>query len=418
MNFFKYVGKRLYCEGIPVDRIAQEIGTPCYIYSQATLERHFRAFDEAFSKVPHIIAFAMKANSNLAILRLFARMGGGADIVSGGELFRALKSGVDPRQIVFAGVGKTREEIREALHAKILMINVESSQELLAIDETAKQLGVKAPIALRVNPDINPRTHPYISTGLKKSKFGIQITKAVEQYRLATRLDHVEIVGIHSHIGSQLTQIKPFVDALKRVSQLVQELRGLGIKIRCLDFGGGLGIHYKDETPPHPRDLAKAIVPLLESLGCVLILEPGRVLVGNAGILVTRVLYTKDGESKRFVVVDAGMNDLIRPSLYGAYHKIEPVVKTRRSPRKVDVVGPICESGDFLAQDRLLPPVESGDLLAVSSAGAYGFSMASNYNSRSRPAEVLVQGEKYAIIRERESYDDQIRGERIPAHLG
>jgi len=418
VNFFKYVGKRLYCEGIPVDRIAQEIGTPCYIYSQATLERHFRAFDEAFSKVPHIIAFAMKANSNLAILRLFARMGGGADIVSGGELFRALKSGVDPRQIVFAGVGKTREEIREALHAKILMINVESSQELLAIDETAKQLGVKAPIALRVNPDINPRTHPYISTGLKKSKFGIQITKAVEQYRLATRLDHVEIVGIHSHIGSQLTQIKPFVDALKRVSQLVQELRGLGIKIRCLDFGGGLGIHYKDETPPHPRDLAKAIVPLLESLGCVLILEPGRVLVGNAGILVTRVLYTKDGESKRFVVVDAGMNDLIRPSLYGAYHKIEPVVKTRRSPRKVDVVGPICESGDFLAQDRLLPPVESGDLLAVSSAGAYGFSMASNYNSRSRPAEVLVQGEKYAIIRERESYDDQIRGERIPAHLG
>jgi len=401
-----------------VERIVGDVGTPLYLYSQAALERQYRAFDESFSKIPHIVAFAVKANSNLAVLKLFGRIGGGADVVSGGELFRALRAGIDPRKVVFAGVGKTREEIREALQANILMLNVESSQELLAIDETAKELGVKAPISFRVNPDINAKTHPYISTGLKKSKFGIQITKAIDHYKLATRLGHVEIVGIHSHIGSQLTQIKPFVDALKRISHLVRQIRELGIDLRYLDFGGGLGISYRNERPPLPKELAKAILPIVDSLGCTLVLEPGRFLVGNAGVLVTRVIYTKEGETKRFVVVDAGMNDLIRPSLYGAYHKILPVFKTRRSRRVVDIVGPICESGDFLAQDRSLPVVQPGELLAVFSAGAYGFSMASNYNSRSRPAEVLVRGENYDIIRERESYEDQVRGERIPAHLG
>ena len=401
-----------------MERIVGDVGTPLYLYSQAALERQYRAFDESFSKIPHIVAFAVKANSNLAVLKLFGRIGGGADVVSGGELFRALRAGIDPRKVVFAGVGKTREEIREALQANILMLNVESSQELLAIDETAKELGVKAPISFRVNPDINAKTHPYISTGLKKSKFGIQITKAIDHYKLATRLGHVEIVGIHSHIGSQLTQIKPFVDALKRISHLVRQIRELGIDLRYLDFGGGLGISYRNERPPLPKELAKAILPIVDSLGCTLVLEPGRFLVGNAGVLVTRVIYTKEGETKRFVVVDAGMNDLIRPSLYGAYHKILPVFKTRRSRRVVDIVGPICESGDFLAQDRSLPVVQPGELLAVFSAGAYGFSMASNYNSRSRPAEVLVRGENYDIIRERESYEDQVRGERIPAHLG
>ena len=418
MDEFRYRRKKLYCEDVPVAEIAKKVGTPFYLYSYSTLERHFKAFDGAFSKVPHIVAFATKANSNLALLRLFGSLGGGADIVSGGELFRALKAGINPKRIVFAGVGKTGEEIRDALRADILMFNVESSQELLAIDEVAKELGVKAPIALRVNPDINPKTHPYISTGLKKSKFGIQITKAVEQYQLATRLANVEIVGIHSHIGSQLTRVKPFVDALKRVSRLIEELRTrFGIKIRYLDFGGGLGISYRDEKPPLPRELARAVVPMIRSLGCTLILEPGRVIVGNAGVLVTRVIYTKEGESKRFAVVDAGMNDLLRPSLYGAYHEIVPVVKNRRPRKVVDVVGPICESGDFLAQDRPLPQVQPGELLAVLSAGAYGFSMASNYNARPRPAEVLVQGEKYDIIREREAYDDLIRGERIPAYL-
>jgi diaminopimelate decarboxylase len=360
----------------------------------------------------------MKANGNLALLRLFGRLGGGADIVSGGELYRARAAGIDPQKIVFAGVGKTSEEIREALDAGILMFNVESSQELLAIDEVAKEAGVKAPVALRVNPDIDPKTHPYISTGLKKSKFGVQIGKAVDQYRLAARLAHVEIVGIHSHIGSQLTKVKPFVDALKRVARLIEELRERhGIGIRYFDFGGGLGISYRNERPPHPKEFARAILPIIRSLGCTLILEPGRVLVGNAGVLVTRVIYTKEGETKRFVVVDAGMNDLIRPSLYGAYHEIVPVLKTRRPQKVVDVVGPICESGDFLAQDRALPAAQPGELMAVLSAGAYGFSMSSNYNARSRPAEVLVRGENYDIIRDRETYDDLIRGERIPPYL-
>jgi diaminopimelate decarboxylase len=373
--------------------------------------------DGAFAAIPHLTAFAVKANSNLAILRLFAQLGGGADIVSGGELYRALKAGVPREKIVFAGVGKTRNEIAEALRAKILLFNVESAQELRAIDQVARALKTRARISLRVNPHIDPQTHPYISTGLKQSKFGIDIDRALEQYKLATTLKGIEVVGVHSHIGSQLTQVQPFVEAMARVLELVDALKTQGIAIRYLDMGGGLGIPYKDETPPSPRAMADAVLPLLRGREFTLILEPGRVLVGNAGILVTKVLYTKEGEARNFLVVDAGMSDLIRPSLYEAYHEIRPVVRTQRPPRVVDVVGPICESGDFLAQDRELPSCEPGDLLAVMSAGAYGFAMASRYNSRPFIPEVLVTGNRYVVIRARETYRDLVRGETIPPFL-
>ena len=417
MHDFKYKNGKLFCEKVSVEEIAKKVGTPFYAYSHQTLQRHFTAYQKAFAGVPHLIAFAMKANSNVAILRLFANAGGGVDIVSEGELHRALAAGIDPKKMVFAGVGKTRQEMRAALQKGILMFNVESSQELTALDEVAKELRVKAPVALRVNPDINPKTHPYISTGLKKSKFGIEITKAISQYQLAARLSNIEIVGIHSHIGSQLTQVKPFVDALKRISKLIEELRSQGLGIQYWDIGGGLGITYDAEKPPAPKELASVLLPLLKASGCTIILEPGRSLVGNAGILVTRVIYTKEGEAKNFVVVDAGMNDLIRPSLYEAYHEIAPVVKKKRKSQVVDVVGPICESGDFLAQEREMPQTAPDELLAVMSAGAYGFAMSSNYNARPRPPEILVRGEGYDIIRERESLDDLIRGERIPEFL-
>jgi diaminopimelate decarboxylase len=417
MQDFKYKNNKLYCEKVSVEEIARTVGTPFYAYSHEALLRHFMAYKKAFAAVPHLIAFAMKANSNLAILRLFAKEGGGVDIVSEGELHRALAAGIDPKKMVFAGVGKTRPEMRSALKSGILMFNVESSQELTALDEVAKEMGVKAPVALRVNPDINPKTHPYISTGLKKSKFGIEITKAVSQYQLASRLSNIEIVGIHSHIGSQLTQVKPFVDALKRISALIKTLREQGLDIRYWDIGGGLGITYNAEKPPLVKELAAVLLPLLKASGCTIILEPGRSLVGNAGILVTRVIYTKEGEAKNFVVVDAGMNDLIRPSLYEAYHEIVPVIKKKRKSQVVDVVGPICESGDFLAQERKMPQTAPDELLAVMSAGAYGFAMSSNYNARPRPPEILVHGEGYDTIRERESLNDLIRGERIPEFL-
>ncbi len=419
MHDFHYREGELYCEDVPVRRIAKEVGTPCYIYSHATLVKHFRAYDSAFSNVPHVIAFAMKSNSNLAILRLMAREGSGVDIVSGGELYRALTAGVPANKIVFAGVGKNPEEIRNALKADILMFNVESPAELHAIDEVAASMGRKARVALRINPDIDPKTHPYISTGLKKSKFGISADRALEEFKLASSLAHIEVVGVHKHIGSQLTEVTPFVEALKKVLKLVEALKSSGIGIRYVNIGGGLGITYSDETPPLPQDLADAISPLVRDLKCVLIMEPGRVIVGNAGILVTRLLYTKDGEAKRFMIVDAAMNDLIRPSLYGAYHEIRPVRETAASAPKsmVDVVGPVCESGDFLAKDREMPDAKAGDLLAVMSAGAYGFVMSSNYNSRPRVPEVLVKAGEMHVIRARESYEDLVRGESIPAFL-
>ena len=418
MHDFEYRHGELHCESVPLSRIAKECGTPCYVYSHQTLVRHFRAFDGAFLGTPHIIAFAMKANSNLAILRLMATEGGGADIVSGGELYRALKAGISPAKIVFAGVGKSREEIRQALDADILMFNVESTAELRAIDDVAAEAGRKARVALRINPDIDPKTHPYISTGMKKSKFGISAERALDEFKVASALRHIDVVGVHAHIGSQLTDVTPFVDSLKKILGLVETLKSHGATIRYLNIGGGLGITYSDETPPLPKELANAISPLLRDLKCVLIMEPGRVIVGNAGVLLTKVLYTKDGETKKFVIVDAAMNDLIRPSLYGAYHEIKPVREASAGQTTtVDVVGPVCESGDFLAKDRPMPEIGTGELLAVMSAGAYGFVMSSNYNSRPRIPEVLVKDGDVHVIRAREEYADLVRGEVIPEFL-
>lgn len=419
MHNFEYRQGELCCEQVPVSQIAKQVGTPCYVYSHATLIRHIRAYDSAFKDIPHLIAFAMKANSNLAILRLMAKEGSGVDIVSGGELFRAMKAGVPAAKIVFAGVGKNADEIRDALKAGILMFNIESSAEMHAINDVAASVGKIAPVALRINPDIDPKTHPYISTGLKKSKFGIAADRALEEFRVASTLRHVHVVGVHAHIGSQLTEVTPFVESLKKVLALVDTLKGQGITIRYLNIGGGLGITYSDEKPPLPHELADAVSPLVKGLDLTLVMEPGRVIVGNAGILVTKALYEKIGESKRFVIVDAAMNDLIRPSLYSAYHDIRPVSEAllQRPKHAVDVVGPVCESGDFLAKDRSLPEIKPGDLLAVMSAGAYGFVMASNYNSRPRVPEVLVKDSEVYVIRERESYDDLVRGESIPAFL-
>lgn len=414
MHDFHYQGDELFCEEVPIRQITEQVGTPCYIYSHRTLIRHFHAFDQAFNAIPHIVAFAMKSNSNLTVLRLLAKEGSGADIVSGGELFRALAAGMAPNKIVFAGVGKSKEEIQYALESDILMFNVESPGELQQINEVAGSMGLRAKVALRINPDIDPQTHPYISTGLKKSKFGIGADRALEEFDAAVNLPHIEVVGVHSHIGSQLTQVTPFVDALKKAIALIQTLQAKGLQIQYLNIGGGLGITYSDETPPHPKELAAAISPLLQSVSCKIIMEPGRSITGNAGILVTKVLYNKEGADKHFVIVDAAMNDLLRPSLYDAHHDIQPVIKTESSVvDTVDVVGPICESGDFLAKDRKLPKSQPGDLLAVMSAGAYGFTMASNYNSRPRVPEVLVKGKDITVIRKRESYEDLIRGESI-----
>ncbi len=418
MHEFGYKNGELYCEGVAVRTVAQRVGTPFYLYSSTTLVNHVRAFDRAFAGVPHIVCFAVKANPAHALLRLIGREGGGADIVSGGELFRALRAGIDPKKIVYAGVGKRRDEIEYAIKMDILMFNVESGEELLAIDRAAGEMKARARIALRVNPDIDPKTHPYISTGLKKNKFGIAIDQALEHYQTAKSLPHVDIVGIHQHIGSQITEIQPFVDALKKTTNFVKELRAAGIDIKYLNIGGGLGITYKDETPPLPKELAESVRPLLKECGCTIVMEPGRAIVGNAGILVTSALYHKESGTKKFLIVDAGMNDLIRPSLYEAYHDIQPVVRQAPAPTAVmDVVGPICESGDFLAKDRELPDVKQGELLAVMGAGAYGFSMSSNYNSRPRVAEVLVRGGDYFVVRERETYNDLVKGEKLPRWL-
>lgn len=414
MHHFAYQKDALFCENVPLRNIAREVGTPCYVYSLETLRHHFKVFDGAFQGMPHLTCYSVKANANLAILALFAKLGGGADIVSGGELFRARKAGIPADRIVYSGVGKTQAEIDYALREKILMFNIESAQELEAINSRASVLGARARIALRVNPDVDPKTHPYIATGLKKNKFGIDIEQAVQAYKRAADLEHIEILGIDCHIGSQLTETGPFIEALKRLKLLIGRLEKTGIRITNLDLGGGLGIPYHEEEPPHPREYAQALVQELGDLPCRLILEPGRVIVGNAAVLLTQVLYTKKTESKEFIIVDAGMNDLLRPSLYGAYHEIRPVQKVHRESRVVDVVGPICESSDFLARERPLPVMQAGEILAVMSAGAYGFSMASNYNARTRAAEVLVEGNRFHVTRKRESWEDLIRGESIP----
>jgi diaminopimelate decarboxylase len=417
MHHFHYQGDELYCENVPLRVIARDAGTPCYVYSSATLQQHFTVFDGAFKSAPHLTCYSVKANSSLAVLGLFAALGGGADIVSGGELFRARRAGIPADRIVYSGVGKSQDEIDYALHENILMFNIESIQELNVINTRAAALGLKARIALRVNPDVDPKTHPYISTGLKKNKFGVDIEEAVQTYALARGLDHVEILGVDCHIGSQLTETSPFIEALRRLKLLINRLKEAGIAIRYLDLGGGLGIPYSDETPPPPSEYARAIIDELKDLACTLILEPGRVLVGNAGVLLMQVLYEKKTPSKQFMIVDAGMNDLIRPSLYGAYHNIQPVEKKSRDSAVVDVVGPICESGDFIARDRELPEMKPGEVMAVMSAGAYGFSMSSNYNSRTRAAEVMVKGDRFYIVRQRESWEDLVRNESMPEFI-
>ncbi len=416
MDHFTYRNFDLCCEQVSLRSLAADVGTPAYVYSKAALLESYRAYDDAFAEVPHVVCYSIKANANLGVLATLARAGAGADIVSGGELFRALRAGFPPSRIIFSGVGKTRDEMRDALEAEILMFNVESLSELRTLDEVARELGVRAPVALRVNPDVDPQTHPYIATGLKTSKFGIPFAQALEAYEEAASLKGVEVVGADMHIGSQLTRAAPFADAVARLASLVKALRERAIAIRTVDVGGGLGIRHRDETPPTHREYATALLPALRELGVTVLLEPGRSIVGNAGVLLTRVLYRKDTGDKKFVVIDAAMNDLIRPPLYDSYHEVRPVSEARLGgpTEKVDVVGPICESGDFLAKDRELARTEEGDLLAVMSAGAYGFAMASNYNTRPRAAEVLVDGNRYTIVRRRETYEDLVAGETTP----
>ncbi|WP_428569518.1 MAG: diaminopimelate decarboxylase [Solidesulfovibrio sp. DCME] len=412
MHHFEYRGGELYAEDVPVSTLVAAYGTPLYVYSAATLRRHFTAFDSAFSSLPHLTCFSVKANSNLSVLKTLAEQGAGVDIVSGGELYRALAAGVDPAKIVYSGVGKRAAEIEQALSAGILMFNVESMGELERISVIASRLGKTANVSLRINPDVDPKTHPYISTGLKKNKFGLDIETSLAAYAKARELPGIEPVGIDCHIGSQLTTIEPFLEALAKILAFRDKLTAMGITTRYLDLGGGLGIQYNEEEPPHPREFGQALTKALGDTPLTLILEPGRVIVGNAGILVTEVVYTKKTPSKDFVIVDAAMNDLIRPSLYDSYHGIGEVRPAGRDTLNVDVVGPICESGDFLARDRELPAVAPGELLAVYSAGAYGFTMSSNYNSRPRAAEVLVDGDKVTLARRRETYEDLISLER------
>lgn len=417
MHHFDYRDGRLFAEDVPLETIAREVGTPAYVYSRKTLTRHFHAFDNAFHGLDHLVCFSVKANSNMAVLKLFADYGGGADVVSGGELFRATKAGIPAGRICFAGVGKTETEIAQAVEAGILMFNVESVGELEAIQRVASALDRRAPVGIRVNPDVDAKTHPYISTGLKKNKFGLDVEGALDAYRMAASMSHLDVVGIDCHIGSQLTDLSPFVETLARLKKMINTLAEEGIGLKYLDLGGGLGIPYNDEQPPQPLEYAMSLSEELAGLGLKVILEPGRLIVGNAGLLLARVTYTKSTEAKRFVIVDAAMNDLVRPSLYGSFHAVWPERQSEAARVTVDVVGPICESSDFLAQDRELPQPQPGDLLAIMSAGAYGFTMASNYNSRRRPAEVMVSGDEFAVIRERESYDDLIRGEQVPEFL-
>ena len=418
MHHFEYKGSRLFAEDVDLAEIAAQVGTPTYVYSQATLTRHFEAFKSAFSEFDPLICFAVKANSNKALMALFASMGGGADIVSGGEMFRALNAGVPAKRIVYSGVGKTLTEMREALEAEILIFNLESAQEMQVLNQVAGEMGRKVPVGIRVNPDVNAKTHPKITTGMAKNKFGVPVDETILLFEQARDLENLEIKGVSCHIGSQLTELAPFADTIQRMAALINKLRADGHTVEILDLGGGLGITYDHEIPPLPNEYADALRETISSLDVQLILEPGRVVVGNAGILLCEVNYTKQTSMKRFVVVDAAMNDLIRPAFYNSYHGILPLVQKNGVESVVaDVVGPICESSDFLARDREMPRFERGDFMALMSAGAYCFSMSSNYNSRPRAAEVLVNGDKYQVIRKREVYQDLVRGEELPAWL-
>lgn len=412
MDHFSYNQGVLHAEDVNVKTLASEYGTPLYVYSRATLERHWHAFNNALGELPHLICYAVKANSNIGVLSVLAKLGSGFDIVSGGELARVIEAGGDMSKVVFSGVGKTPEEIEFALKQGIHCFNVESEPELARINDVAAKLGLQAPISLRINPDVDAKTHPYISTGLKANKFGISRDHAIDVYTLANDLPHLNVIGMDCHIGSQLTETGPFVDALDRLLLLIDELAEKGILIRHLDVGGGLGVTYRDETPPHPQEYAQAIAAKMKGREhLTLIMEPGRAIAANAGVMLTKVEFVKAGEEKNFAIVDAAMNDMIRPSLYSAWQEIVPIEQNLDRTKAVyDVVGPICETGDFLGKDRELG-IQSGDLLAVRSAGAYGFVMASNYNTRCRPAEVLVDKNNTYLVRERENLKDLWKGE-------
>jgi diaminopimelate decarboxylase len=413
MDYFNYRNDELFAEDVSVEHIVNQYGTPCYVYSRATLERHWHAFDSAFGEHPHLICYAVKANSNIALLNLLARLGSGFDIVSLGEMQRVIAAGGSPDKIVFSGVGKREDEIIAALKAGIRCFNIEVGGELDRINRLAGQLGLIAPVSFRVNPDVDANTHPYISTGLKENKFGIAFEQALSEYRRAAQMPNIKIIGIDCHIGSQLTDSRPFLDALDRILELVYSLKEAGIELHHLDLGGGLGIRYKDEQPPEPADYIQAILQRLGKSGFEILLEPGRAIVGNAGILVTRVEYLKTTEHKNFAIVDAAMNDLVRPSLYSAWQNIIPVkLQSQADERTWDIVGPVCETGDFLGKGRVLR-ISQNDLLAIRSSGAYGFSMSSNYNSRPRAAEVLVDGSQAHLIRARETVEQLWTGEKL-----
>jgi diaminopimelate decarboxylase len=415
MNHFRRRRGELHAEGVPLASLAAAHGTPLYVYSTATIARHWNVLERSMRGLPHLLCYAVKANANLSVLSLLARLGAGFDIVSGGELYRVLRAGGDARKVVYSGVGKRDDEIAFALREGVKVIDVESGEELQRVAAVARRLRCRAPVALRVNPDVDARTHPYISTGLRESKFGVAVPEARRLYAAAAADRALDVRGVAMHIGSQITEVKPFLDAIARVLALVADLRRQGIALRHLDVGGGLGIQYRDEEPPHPEHYGAAVKKALAGFDGEVLFEPGRVLVGNAGVLVTRVLYRKRNGRREFVVVDAAMNDLVRPAFYDAHHDIEPVGRPASEAFVADVVGPVCESSDFLARKRRLPAVARGDLLCVRSAGAYGFSMSSNYNARPRAAEVLVDGERVLLARARETYEDLVRGEVVPA---
>lgn len=412
MHHFEYHNNELFCEQNRISEIAEQVGTPFYLYSQQTLVDHYRKLDTAFASIDHLICYSIKANYNLELCTILREQGCGADIVSGGELYRALRAGFDPQKIVYAGVGKTAEEIEFALKSNIYMFNVEAMPEAELINQIATRLNKKAKIAVRINPDVDAHTHDYVTTGKKENKFGIDYHEAPEFYRTLKTMPNLDAVGMHIHIGSQIATPQPYVASIKRLISLLHKLRGEGIHLDVFNIGGGMGIVYSQEIPMPAIELAKAVLPLVKDIGCRFILEPGRYLVGSAGILIAKVLYVKKTRVKTFIIVDASMTDLIRPALYHSYHEILPVRKDDRAKLiEVDVVGPVCESADFLALDRKLQSVNSGDLIAIMSAGAYGFSMASNYNCRTRPVEVLVSGATHRIVRRRETYEDLLRQE-------
>ncbi len=416
-EYFKYKKNKLYCENASIDELVKNYGTPLFVYSKKFFEDRYNEFSKAFKNIDSEIFYASKANSNINVIKTFANMGSGIDVNSGGELYRALKAGVKPQKILFTGVGKTAEEIEMGLRKKVFMIKAESLSEVYLINKIAKKMKVKADVAFRVNPDVDPKTHPYISTGLSENKFGISSEDAPKFFSEADKLSNINMVGLDMHIGSQITSVSPFVEAVKKMVKLLHKLRKNGINIEHLDIGGGMGVLYKDETPLNIKEFAKSLIPLLKNIECKIIFEPGRFLTANGGILISEVLYSKKNHSKNFIIVDAAMNDLLRPSIYGAYHHIQPIEKNRRKNFIADIAGPICESGDFVAKEREITRLDEGEKIAIMSAGAYGMVMSSNYNARRRAAEVLVYDDKYSIIRSRETYKHLLYDEKIIKEL-